>query len=208
MFSKYILFFAVAAPLCAAHWDWRFADPSSNLIAGSAVTPTSSNPIAFFFVQRWTPLGRLPAPFQPLLSRIQTVTYSAKSSREEITVLTGAFDLAALRSAAATAGMTSRYYSGVEILASAKSNWDQIALINANTLVFGVQATLDPAITRWKTNSFAGYGNALIQKSATFASTSDLFAIGSRSATLKALLGAKAVSAYLANRAPSLGTQL
>lgn len=207
-FRILVVLIASAAPVCAANWDWRFADPNSILIAGSSVSPTAANPIAYFFIQRWTPLGRLPKSFQPLLSAIQTVTYSAVSSRQEVTVLTGSFDFAAIRSAAGAVGMTSQSYNGVEVLASTKANWDQIALISTNTLVFGVQATLHAAIDRWKMNPSQSATNTLIQQSATFASGWDLFSIGSGSSTLQALLGAKSVSTYLANRAPTLGAQL
>ncbi len=70
---------AVCASRASAAYDWRFADPNSALIAGSSVAPTAANPVAYFFIQRWTPFGKLPAPFAPLLSNIQTVTYSGSS---------------------------------------------------------------------------------------------------------------------------------
>jgi hypothetical protein len=199
---------SVCASSAAAAYDWRFADPNSMLIAGSSVTPTTSNPAAYFFIQRWTPFGRLPAPFLPLLSRIQTVTYSSVSSRQEITVLNGTFDLAAIRSAAGNAGMKSQAYDNVEILASQTTNWDQIALISSNTIVFGGSATLRAALDRWTANPSQSATNSIIQQSATFAAGWDLFAIGSGNSSIRALLGAKSVNQYLANKAPALGAEL
>src|ERR1700722_15232614 len=136
----------------AAAYDWRFADPNSVLIAGSSVTPTASNPVAYFFIQRWTPLGKLPAPFLPLFSNVQTVTYSSVTSHQEITVLSGTFDLAAIRSAAGTASMKSQTYDGIEIWASPIANWDQVALISSGTVMFGATATLQASLDRWTAN--------------------------------------------------------
>ena len=198
-----------ACPSCAfGAYDWRFADPNSVLIAGSSVAPTASNPAAYFFIQRWTPFGKLPSSFAPLLSNIQTVTYSSVTSHQEITVVNGTFDLAAIRTAAGNAGMKSQSYDSVEVLVSQVSNWDQIALIGPNTLVFGASATLHASLDRWTANPTQSATNSIILQSATFASGWDLFAIGADNTTLKAMLGAKSVSKYLANKAPSLGTEL
>jgi hypothetical protein len=196
------------ASCASAAYDWRFADPNSVLIAGSSVAPTASNPVAYFFIQRWTPFSKLPAPVAPLLSNIQTVTYSSVSSHQEITVVSGTFDLAAIRSAAGNAGMKSQFYDSVEVLASQTSNWDQIALISTNTLVFGGSATLHASLDRWTANPTQSATNSIIQESGTFASGWDLFAIGADNTTVNAMLGAKSVSQYLANKAPSLGTEL
>jgi hypothetical protein len=203
-----VMALSACASCAAATYDWRFADPNSVLIAGSSVSPTVSNPAAYFFIQTWTPFSRLPAPFLPLFPRIQTVTYSSVSSRQEITVLSGTFDLAALRSAAGNAGMKSQTYDNVEILASQTTSWDQIALVSSSTIVFGRTGTLRAALDRWAANPGQSATNPIIQQSATFAPGWDLFAIGSGNATVRALLGAKPVAQYLTNKAPVLGAEL
>jgi hypothetical protein len=201
----------LAGLLCShiafAAYDWRFADPNSQLIAGCSVTPTPSNPVAYFFLSRWAPLNRLPGSFQSLTPKIHTVSYSAVSRRLEVVALSGAFDFAAIRSAAGAAGMTSTFYHSVEVLATPNSNRDSIALIDSGTIVFGGPVALTAALDRWIAGSTLSLSNPLIQQSQSFTPGWDLFAIASGSES-QSLFNAAAVSKYLNTKATGLGTQL
>lgn len=204
MLLRLILF---VCPLVLSAYDWRFADPQSILIAGSAVPPTA-DPITYFFVSGWSPLSKLPPAFTAQLSKIQSVTYSNVSFREEVTVLTGTFDLAAIRSVAGNVGMTSQYYHQVEILAGVNPSRDQLALISSTTAVLGRGPVIRAAIDRFIADPTQSGTNALIQQSATFASGWDIFSIGSGTATMRAMLSEKALAHYLQTKAPVLQSQL
>ncbi len=194
----------------AASYDWRFADPNSQLIAGSTMPPAGTAPVPSLLYHFFTPIGFVPSAFQPSLANATTVTYSLASTKEDILVLTGLFNFASLRSAGGTLGMVSQFYKQIEILAPAvPSGIVQIALINSNTLVVASGATVRASIDRYLGNPNQSLSNPLIQQASTYASGWDFFVLSSGLSVSKALafLYVKGTQ-YLTTKAPGLSTAL
>src|ERR1044071_4312429 len=124
----------------ATPYDWRFADPNSQLIAGSILSPTSTAAVPSILYRSFTPLRMVPAAFQASLSKTTAVSYSLVTAKDDILVLTGTFNYASLRSAGGTIGLTSQTYRGIEVLASAVPSRVQVALISPSTLVIASQS--------------------------------------------------------------------
>lgn len=177
-----------AIAFAGSNYDWRFADPNSQLIAGSSVSPASSQAAATILLSALTPVSRIPAAFVPLLPQVSTITYSEVSGNNGITVLSGSFALPAWRSAGAQLGLVSSWYRGVEILATpSPSGRMQIALINSTTIVLGNHNSLHGAVNRYIDDPFAFSPNPLIQTAATFSSGWDTFAMSSGISAAKSL---------------------
>jgi hypothetical protein len=169
-------------------YDWRFADPNSNLIAGSAISPTTSDPIGSLLFFGLTPAGRVPSSFQASLSKTTSVTYSLVTSKDDIAVLTGTFDFAALRSAGGTLGLVSQMYDGIEVLApTTTSGRVQIALVSTTTIVLAGQTVLHAALDRYLNAPGGSASNSLIQQVPAFAGGWDMFAMSSNFSVTQAL---------------------
>jgi hypothetical protein len=195
--------------LSASSYDWRFADPNSTLIAGSTLSPTSTDPVPTILYHSFTPIGMVPSAFQASLAKTASITYSLVTAKDDIVVMTGVYNYASLRSAGGSIGMTSQTYRGIEVLSTTTPSRVQVALISPSTLVIASQTVTRAAIDRYLLNPSQSQSNLLIQQSSTYASGWDFFALSSGMSVSKALafLYGKG-NLYLATKAQALSAAL